>query len=76
MLVMNIKLFLCALTFAAYLYEFMLSLIFYSGFKWPNISYQYDGNCMLKNYINFVPLQEKKSATIPKHIKEFLKSKN
>ena len=27
---------------------------------------------VLKNYLLFVPQQEKKSATIPKHIKDFL----
>ena len=30
---------------------------------------------VLKTYLMFVPLEEKKSATVPKPIKEFLKNK-
>ena len=62
MLVMNIKLSLCVLTFA----EFWLSLYSHSDSKWSNIFYQYDGNCVLKNYLIFVLLQEKKSAAVAK----------
>ena len=39
------------------------------------IFYQYYDNCVLKYYVIFVPLKEKKSATIPKHIKDFPKNK-
>ena len=53
---MYIKPFLCVLTFAAYLCEFLLSLRFYSGSKWLNICYKYNGNRVLKNYLIFVPL--------------------
>ena len=75
MLVMYIKDFLCVLTFVAYLCEFLLSFFFYSGSKWSNILYQYDGNFELKICLIFVPMKGKKSATITKHIKDFLKNK-
>ena len=52
------------------------AFFFYSDYKWLNILNQYDGTFALKNYLTVVPLKDKKSATIPKHIKDFLKNKN
>ena len=74
MLMMYIKLFVCVLSFAACLCEFLLGLFFYSGSKWSNIFCQY-GNCVLRKYLIFVPRKDRKSATIPKHIKDFLENK-
>ena len=51
--------------------ELLLSYSFNSGSKWSNIFYRYDGNCVLKNCLISVPLKDKKSATIPKHLKDF-----
>ena len=54
--------------------EFLLSYFLYNGSKWSNIFHQYDGNCVLRDYLNFVHVEEQKSATIPKQIQEFLKN--
>ena len=64
MLVMY-KLFLCVLTFVAYRCEFLLSffVVALNG-QLYSVNMMVKELCVLKNYLTFVPLSEKKTATI------------
>ena len=52
MLVMYIEIFLCVLLLHTCVNSY--KFIFYSGSKWLNICYQYDGNCVLHYLIFYI----------------------
>ena len=47
---------LCAYFWSISVWIYIKVIFWFSGSKWWNIFYQYDGNCVLKKYIIFVTL--------------------